>query len=117
MFDQLPLWALWAGFIVSLAILARVAYKALYAATVYMVKRMQDEGEIPEMTKLVDLEVKVDDLGKKVDQTRAIVYELEHTVSNGLSDKAEASREWQNEYGPKIDQMIGTMTEHLRNSD
>jgi hypothetical protein len=117
MFDQLPLWALWAGFIVSIAILARVAYKALYAATVYMVKRMQDEGEIPEMTKLVDLEEKVDAMGVKVDQTRAVLYELEHTVTNGLSTKAKESRDWQLKYGPRIDRMIGTMTEHLRNSD
>ena len=116
MFDNLPLWALWAGFFVSLAILAGVAWKAAYAATVYMVKRMQDKGEIPEMTMMQDLEAKVDDTAAKVEQTRAVVYELEHTVKNGLSTKAEESHDWQTEYGPKIDQLIGSVNEHLRQS-
>lgn len=115
--NQLPLWALWAGFLVSVAILARVVWKAMYAATVYMVKRMQDKGEIPEMTKMQEIEAKVIATNQKVEQTRAVVFELEHTVKNGLSTKAEATRAWQREYGPKIDQMIGTMDEHLRNSN
>ncbi len=115
MFD-LPLWALWAGLIVSLLIIAGVMWKAAYAATVYMVKRMQDKGEIPEMDKMDALEVKVTDTATKVAQTQTVVYELEHTVNNGLTTKAEASRKWQREYGPKIDQLIGAVNEHLRQS-
>ncbi len=115
MFD-LPLWALWAGLIVSLLIIAGVMWKAAYAATVYMVKRMQDNGEIPEMTKMDALEVKVTDTATKVAQTQAVVYELEHTVKNGLTTKAEESRDWQQEYGPKIDRLIGAVNEHLRQS-
>ena len=115
MFD-LPLWALWAGLIVSLLIIAGVVWKAAYTATVYMVKRMQDNGEIPEMTAMKDLKAKVDATAMKVEQTQAVVFELEHTVNNGLTTKAEASRKWQREYGPKIDQLIGAVNEHLRQS-
>ena len=117
MFDQLPIWALWAGFFVSLAILAGVAYKAMYAATVYMVRRMQRKGEIPEMTKMQAIEAKVVATAIKVEQTQAVVYELEHTVKDGLTDKAEESRDWQETYGPKIDQLIGAVNEHLRQSN
>ncbi len=113
---MLDTWALIIGLIVSLAILAGVAYRALYAATVFMVKRMQDKGEIPEMDKMDALEVKVTDMATKVVQTQAVVYELEHTVKNGLSTKAVESREWQQEYGPKIDRLIGAVNEHLRQS-
>ena len=116
MFENLPLWALWAGFFVSLAILAGVMWRAAYAATVYMVKRMQDNGEIPEMTAMKALKAKVDATAMKVEQTQAVVFELEHTVNNGLTTKAEASRKWQREYGPKIDQLIGAVNEHLRQS-
>ncbi len=116
MFDNLPTWALWAGLIVSLLIIAGVVYQALYAATVYMVKRMQDKGEIPEMDRMKALEVKVDDTATKVDQTRTVVFELEHVVKNGLTTKAKESREWQGEYGEKIDQLIGAVNEHLRQS-
>ena len=115
MFD-LPFWAAVAGLIVSLLIIAGVFYRALYAATVYMVKRMQDKGEIPEMDKMDALEVKVTDTATKVAQTQAVVYELEHTVKNGLTTKAAESREWQQEYGPKIDRLIGAVNEHLRQS-
>ncbi len=116
MFDQLPTWALAAGLIVSLLIIVGVVWKAAYAATVFMVKRMQDKGEIPEMDKMDALEVKVTDTATKVAQTQAVVYELEHVVKNGLSTKAEESREWQGEYGEKIDQLIGAVNEHLRQS-
>ena len=115
MFD-LPTWALWAGLIVSLLIIAGVVYRALYSATVYMVRRMQRKGEIPEMDKMDALEVKVTDTATKVAQTQAVVYELEHVVKNGLTTKAAESREWQGEYGEKIDQLIGAVNEHLRQS-
>ena len=115
MFD-LPTWAPWAGLIVSLLIIAGVMWKAAYAATVYMVKRMQDNGEIPEMTAMKDLKAKVDTTAMKVEQTQAVVYELEHVVKNGLTTKAAESREWQGEYGEKIDQLIGAVNEHLRQS-
>ena len=116
MFDNLPTWALWAGLVVSLLIIAGVVYRALYAATVYMVKRMQDKGEIPEMDRMKALEAKVDATAATVEQTRTVVFELEHTVTNGLSTKVEASRKWQREYGSKIDQLIGAVNEHLRQS-
>ena len=116
MFDNLPLWATVAGLIVSLLIIASVAYRALYSATVYMVKRMQDKGEIPEMDKMDALEVKVTDTATKVAQTQAVVYELEHVVKNGLTTKAQESHDWQNKYGPRIDQLIGAVNEHLRQS-
>ncbi len=116
MFDQLPLWAQWAGLIVSLLVIAGIVYRALYAATVYMVKRMQDKGEIPEMTVMQDLEAKVDTTATTVEQTRIVVGELEHVVKNGLTTKAEESHDWQQEYGPKIDQLIGAVEEHLRQS-
>ncbi len=112
MFD-LPLWA---GLIVSFLIIAGVMWKAAYAATVYMVKRMQDEGEIPEMTKLQDLDEKVDALEVTVRRTQTVVFELEHMVKNGLTTKAEESRDWQERYGPRIDQLIGAVNEHLRQS-
>ncbi len=116
MFD-LPFWALWAGLIVSLLVITRVMWKAAYAATVYMVKRMQDKGEIPEMTKMQEIETKVNDTASKVEQTRAVVFELEHVVKNGLTTKAKETREWQERYGPRIDQLIGAVNEHLRQSD
>jgi hypothetical protein len=126
MFD-LPTWALGAGLVVSLLIIAGVVYRALYSATVYMVRRMQRKGEIPEMTKMQEIDTKldnmvgqmsdrVDGMELKIDQTRTVVFELEHTVTNGLTTKAKQSRAWQQEYGTKIDQLIGAVNEHLRQS-
>ena len=117
MFENLPLWATIAGLIVSLLIIAGVMWKAVWAATVFMVKRMQDKGEIPEMTKMQEIEAVAVATAVKVEQTQAVVYELEYTVKNGLSTKAEETREWQEQYGPKIDQLIGAVNEHLRQSD
>ena len=113
MLDTFPLIA---AFIVSLLVIAGVVYRSLYSATVYMVRRMQDKGEIPEMDSMKALEVKVDDTATKVEQTRTVVIELEHVVKNGLTTKAEDSRKWQQKYGERIDQLIGAVNEHLRQS-
>ena len=117
MFDNLPLWATIAGLAVSLLIIAGVSWKAMYAATLFMVKRLQDNEELPEMQEIKTLQAQVNGMEATVGRTETVVFELEHTVKNGLSTKAEESREWQEQYGPKIDQLIGAVNEHLRQSN
>ncbi len=111
MLDQLPNWALWAGFFVSLAILVGVAYKVLYAATLFMVKKLQDNGEIPEMTKLTEVETS---LGAKIDGVDA-------KIENGLRTELERQSAWQIETGHDIkamaktvNRLAGRLEEHLR---
>ena len=114
MFDNLPTWALAAGLIVSLLIIAGVVYRALYAATVYMVRRMQDKGEIPEMDKLTEVETS---LGAKIDR-------VNDKIENGLRTELERQSAWQIETGHDIktmaktvNRMAGRLDEHLRQQD
>ncbi len=113
MFD-LPFWAQWAGLIVSLAILAGVAYKTLYAATLYMVNKLQDDGEIPEMTYLAEIEVSL----------ASQIARVEDKIENGIRTELERQSAWQIETGHDIKQMsktvnrmAGRLDEHLRQQD
>ncbi len=112
----MEIWALIAGLIVSVLIIAGVLWKAMYAATLFMVKRLQDNEELPEMQEIKTLQEQVNGMEAIVGRTETVVFELEHTVENGLTTKAEETREWQEQYGPKIDQLIGAVNEHLRQS-
>ena len=111
MFENLPSWALWAGFFVSLSILAGVAYWALYSATLFMVKKLQDDGEIPQMDKLKVMETNLSSEIKAVDAK----------IENGIRSELGRQSAWQIETGADIKKiaasvntMSGQLEEHLR---
>lgn len=114
MFENLPFWAPWVGFLVSLSILAVVVYKALYAATLFMVRQLQKDGEIPQMDKMQAMEANLSAEIKAVDAK----------IENGIRHELELQSAWQIETGYKITnigeavaRMSGTLDEHLRQDD